>query len=257
MLRRFKRIKGHAIRARDGDIGHVHDVLFDDHVWNVRYVVVDTGTWLPGRLVIIPPRELNGLDTEDRALEVELTREQIQDSPPIEADQPITRQKAEATSAYFGWPAFWHSTLPEGPTAGLPLRPIPSPALNPAVFEETQRHGDLHLRSTREVVGYHVSTIDGTMGHIEDLVVSLEDWFIRYVVVDTANWWPGRKVVLPPEWISDISWDERKVRFALSKEAIGAAPEFDPWNPISSDDEQRLQHHYGQPSKGRNGKVTV
>lgn len=44
-LRSALEVSGYVIRALDGDLGHVEDVLFDDVNWATRYLVVDTSNW--------------------------------------------------------------------------------------------------------------------------------------------------------------------------------------------------------------------
>ena len=85
---------------------------------------------------------------------------------------------------------------------------------------------DAHLRSTRAVSGYHIEAADGPIGHVEDFIIDDETWAIRYLIVDTVNWWPGKKVLVAPQWIERVSWDESKVFVNLSRDAIKQAPEF-------------------------------
>ena len=60
---------------------------------------------------------------------------------------------------------------------------------------------DPHLRSSRAVTGYHIQATDGDLGHVEDFIVDDHSWTIRYMVLDTTNWWPGKKVLVAPDWI--------------------------------------------------------
>jgi sporulation protein YlmC with PRC-barrel domain len=113
--------------------------------------------------------------------------------------------------------------------------------------EASENRGDPNLRSATEVINYHVVTTDGEMGHIEDFAVDTEEWVIRYAVIDTINWWPSKKVILSPEWISEVKWDNRSVLFDLSKEVIKNAPEYDTSQPIHREYEVRIHDYYGQP----------
>jgi hypothetical protein len=85
---------------------------------------------------------------------------------------------------------------------------------------------DRHLRSTNEVTGYNLLALDGEIGHVDDFIVDDETWAIRYLVVATRNWWPGKKVLISPKWIENVSWEEREVAIGLSRDAIKAAPEY-------------------------------
>jgi hypothetical protein len=39
------------VEGIDGRVGTVKDFLFDDQSWKIRWMVVDTGYWLPGRRI--------------------------------------------------------------------------------------------------------------------------------------------------------------------------------------------------------------
>src|SRR6266508_5022629 len=96
-------LKGVTIQATDGDIGSVQDLYFDDHSWTVRYLVVDTGTWLPGRQVLISPFAFRAISGASR-LQTTLTKDQIENSPSIDTDRPVNRQREIEDSRYYGYP---------------------------------------------------------------------------------------------------------------------------------------------------------
>jgi hypothetical protein len=113
--------------------------------------------------------------------------------------------------------------------------------------ERDEQESDPHLRSTREVIGYHIQARDGEIGHVEDLIVEDEIWFIRYLVIDTRNWLPGRKVLVAPAWAEQVNWVERRVYLDLSRETVKNSPEFDPSMPVNREYEVRLYDYYGRP----------
>ena len=78
MLRSLKILLGETVVATDADIGKVHDFYFHDDTWIVRYLVVDTGHWLPGRKVLITPSALGKPDCDALTLPVALTRGQVE-----------------------------------------------------------------------------------------------------------------------------------------------------------------------------------
>jgi len=228
----------------------VRDFLLDDQEWVIRYLVADTGGWLSDRLVIISPALLGQAERDSRILSVDLSREQVRSSPPIEAEQPVSRQKEIELSQYYGWPMYWDpamATAGAGAMAGPWMAPAP---VERQAAGRSEPQGDPHLRSAREIIGYHVEASDGAIGHVEDLVIDDGGWAVQYVVVDTKNWWPAKKVVLLPMWISGVSWELRQVRFDLPKETIRNGPRFDPAAPINHEDEIRLYDYYGRP-RGR------
>jgi len=82
------------------------------------------------------------------------------------------------------------------------------------------------LRSTHDVSGYHIQADDGEIGHVEDFIVDDETWAIRYLIVGTRNWWPGKRSWFHRKWIKRVSWSERKVLVNLSRETIKQSPEY-------------------------------
>jgi hypothetical protein len=91
----------------------------------------------------------------------------------------------------------------------------------------SNRHDDPHLRSTRQVTGYHIHATDGEIGHVESIIVDIEKWAIGFLVVDTGNWLPGKKVLISPQWIRNVNWADAGVYLDRSREAVKDSPEFD------------------------------
>jgi hypothetical protein len=246
MLTTTSRLKGVTVAAIDGDIGSVQDLYFDDRHWTIRYLMVDTGTWLPGKQVLLSPLSVGELTPGDH-LTVKLTRDQVEQSPPIETDKPVDRQHETAFSTYYGYPFYWEGAYRWGLTDFPGLTPIPvGPAPGPVDEEMLARErgrADPHLRSARDVTGYYIEATDGDLGHVEDFLVEDATWAIRYMIVDTRNWWPGRKVLVSPAWISGVSWTDSKVRVDLSRAQIESAPQYDPSQPLAREHEERLYEH--------------
>jgi hypothetical protein len=237
MLRSTKELWGYRILATDEDIGRVHDFFFDDERWILRYLVVDTGTWLPGRKVLISPVALRGADWANKLFSLKLSKEQVEKSPPVDTDKPVSRQKEMELHTHYGWAIYW------------PVPAVPPVVPTDARQEESEenKESDAHLRSTREVCGYRIQATDGEIGHTEDFIIEEESWTIRYMVVDTRNWLPGRKVIVSPQWIEKVSWDEKSVHVDLLREDIENSPVYDPSAPVNREVEMRLYDYYGRP----------
>lgn len=250
MLRAASEVNGLSIAAVDGDIGSVKDLYFDDLTWTVRYLVVDTGSWLPGRQVLISPMSVRGPGLDRIA--VELTRDQVQNSPPVETDKPVDRQQEEALARYYSHRYYWEGPYRWGLLAYPGMPPVPAPvASDPVVQEMLARErdrieGDPALRSAKDVTGYYIAALDGEIGHVEDFLIDDEAWAIRYMVVDTRNWWPGKKVVVSPEWIKTVSWADSKVHVDLRQDEVKAAPAYDPSRTFDREHEDRLFEHHGR-----------
>lgn len=247
MLRSLVDLRNYKIQAIDGDLGAVKDELFDDRDWRLRYFVIDTGRWLAGREVLVSPTGVGRADWATRYLRVLLTRDQVRDAPEIDTDPPISRSAEEQLTAYYAWPQYW----------GL-VEPSAVPSETPAEAHETARdarrarlasgQGDADLRSVREVAGYHISARDGHLGHVQDFLGDDGDWVIRYLVLDTRNWLPGKRVLVSPMWIEAVDWKQAEVRVDLTREEIEHAPPYDPKMPMNREYERRLHDFYKRPA---------
>jgi hypothetical protein len=232
------------IAATDGEIGSVEDVYFDDESWTARYLVVDTGSRLAGRKVLISPIAVLGISWADRTLGVELTRAQIEAAPDIDTDKPVSRHFEAAYLRYFGYPYYWTGPYLWGATP----HPAPAPppeyelaAAQQAIAAEHEREeARYHLRSAREMNGYHIVAPDGGLGHVETFLVHPESWSLRALVVDTRNWLPGKRVLVPPQWVDRIAWSERAVYVNVSRDAISASPAYEDDAPVTDEQVERL-----------------
>jgi hypothetical protein len=250
MLRKVKDLRGYAIRATDGVIGKVDDLYFDDEDWGIRYLVVDTGNWLSGRKVLISPIALAHAGWIGTQLPVALTRAQVQGSPNIDTRKPVSRQHEAQYFGYYGYPYYWGG-------AGLwGMGAYPGSLTTQGRIEEdlkahethaTPTPDDCHLRSSNAVIGYHMTATDGDIGHLEDLLVDDHSWAIRYLVVNTSNWWGGHRVLVAPEWIGDVSWPEAKVSVDLTRQAVKDAPPYDSAAELDRQREEAVYEHYGRP----------
>lgn len=217
MLRSVKSLYGYRIHAVDGDVGEVYEFLFDDKDWVVRYIVVDTSTWLVDRKVLIPPTVLEQPELEKGKLPVTLTKEEVKNSPDIEAKKPVSLHHQMELHRYY-----W--ILIGGKGGYYHIDPFPPP----------QEESDPHLRSTREVVGYRIHALDGDIGHVDDFIMDMKDLVIRYMVVDIGVWIFGKKVLISPDRIKRVSWSDAEVYVDIPKGTIKDSPKYDPSLPINS-----------------------
>ena len=229
MLQSLKRLYGNKLGASDGEIGHVKDFYFDDQSWAVRYLVADTGSWLPGRQVLISPHSLGTLDPEAGVLRVSLTRQQVENSPSIETHKPVSRQYEEEYYRYFGWPGYWQGDQLWGLT-GFPIlagQAAPPPG-EPARADGSQtRPADPHLRSAQDVTGYHLRTVDATIGHVGDFLMDPRSWAIGQLVVKTGHRLTGREVLISAGQVDRISYDDSTVFVNLTGADIENSPAYE------------------------------
>lgn len=222
MLRSIKQLYGDKLGASDGDLGHVKDFYFDDRDWAIRYLVADTGTWLPGRQVLISPHSLGRLDQAGKVLRVNLTRKQMEGSPSIESHQPVSRQYEEEYHRYFGWPFYWQGDALWGmsgfPILELPARPLPSEP-DMASGPRSER-ADAHLRSTKAVNGYQLRSGEAMIGHVSDFMMDLQSWAVGQLVIRTGHRLSGKEVLIPTNSVDRISYEESTVFVNLTREAV-------------------------------------
>jgi hypothetical protein len=246
MLRSLKALHGHTVLAKDGDIGRVSDFYFHDDTWVIRYLVVDTGHWLPGRKVLVATGALGQPNWAGFNFPVALTRQQVEKSPDIDTDKPVSRQHESDLHNHYGWPLYWLEPGPEAWPPFVPLAPIPSPTEPPA--PSPKERADPRLRSVREVTGYHIHASDGTLGHVEDFITDDAQWIIRYLVVHAGRVLPAKKVLISPQWLGEISYAESQVNVTLTRDKILKCPEFYPGAGINRQYEERIYDYYGRPT---------
>lgn len=258
MLHPAKKLEKAEVRGTDGVLGHVADLLFDDRFWHLRYFIVDTGVWLSGRRVLLSPLAFAAGNNDPGCLAAQLSQAQVRGSPSIDDTVPLTREHESKLHEYYQWRPYWASAvplsgdvLPDPVTTSMTDAP---PATNLARETEARQqrehpavtalNNDPHLRSARHVRNHRIAATDGEIGHVDDFLVDPRTWQIRYLVVDTRNWWPGRRVLIAPLWLNRLSWNEAKVFADLSRDAIKSSPEYRPDQPVLRDYADQLHRHY-------------
>ncbi len=246
MLINFSDLRNLNVLAADGEFGQVHDLLFDDGDYAVRYIVVNTSDWLPGRDVLVPPQEFQEPVWDKSELPVSLTRDQIENSPEISEDEPLSRQKEEELHSYFGWQPYWVDRI-TGEDYGPPI-PAGDEMTGDRQADSVPQDpvpGDPDLLSAESVVGYEIQATDARIGRVDDFLLDDESWEIEYLVIDTGDENENKKTLLASELIERISFDEYAVFVDLDQETIRKSPEYDPSSPINQGYEEALQKHFG------------
>lgn len=257
MIHTFEQIQACVIQAQDGSIGQVSDLLFDDQSWVVRYLVVETGSWLQSRKVLISPISVLACHWDIATIEVALTRQQVKDSPDIDVHQPVSRQQELSYLSHFGYPMYWGGdgiwgagVYPGGLMSGINLVPIPvhSDDQDVSTIENQPERADPHLRSVASVIGYQIKAQDGDIGHVAGMLIDHTQWIIRYLVLNTSNWWLGHDLLIPPQWATDIDWASAKVTVPLMRQTIQDAPHYNADLQVTLEQELDIYRHYGQPT---------
>ena len=186
-------------------------------------------------------------DFKRRHCPVSLTKEQVENAPAPDTDPPVDLQM-EKTWGEGAFPAFLVSYASRGGYSPA-LAEMQVAGMMAAGEENAEKAKDYdpHLRSMSEIMGYAVSAPDGDVGAVKDALLNPETWEPAYIVVDTGAWLPGEQVVLSKDWIQKISWDDRAISVAVSKEFIENSPEVTDLSNVDRDHLNALHLHYGYP----------
>lgn len=247
MMRSVKELRGYANRATNGVIGTVDDFYFNDEDWGIHYLVVNTGTRLSGRRVLISPDAIGSLDWMIQELPVSLTKAQVKRSPSITTRKPVSRQQQEY-ARHFRYPTYWGGAgfWGMGAYPGTPTTEDNIHADLRADAAQPQPWVDCHLRSSNAIIGYDVEARDGHIGHVDDLLVDDRTWAVRHVIVKTGHWWSGQRVLVAPRWIQDVNWSLSTISVDLTRMAIKGRPPYDAETQLDRQREQALHDHYGR-----------
>lgn len=244
MKRNLNEAIGSHVDAEDGNIGKVTDFYFDDHKWTIRYLVVETGGWLNQHKVLLSPSAFKKFDWESKKFIVNLTKEQVSNSPDIDTDKTISRQYEIELHDYYSWPVYWGiGALSYAPAAFIRMDEAGEKV------SSYQPKGDLSLRSIKEVTGYNMQANYEEIGHIESFLVDDETWIIDYILGNSQELMPGKKILISPDWVSEVSWINSEVYVDLTLEAIKYCPEFDYSKMVSPDYEAKLYDYYRSVQK--------
>jgi sporulation protein YlmC with PRC-barrel domain len=199
MERNINSLINYNITATDGMIGEVGEFYFDDQSWKIRYLIVKTGNWLSERKVLISPDVIIKQPWTSGLFPVNLTKEQVKNSPDIDTDKPVSRQQEIELYGHYQWESYWGSGFYGGGSLGVSM---PFPVVGRKVLIEADKKDkhsddDIHLRSIQRVNGYHIHAVDGEIGHVHDFIINDKDWQIISIVIYTHNWFGGKKVLIP------------------------------------------------------------
>ncbi|UZJ57989.1 PRC-barrel domain-containing protein [Pseudomonas sp. KU26590] len=235
------------IVATDGDVGKIKDFYFDDEAWVIRYLMIDTGSLLSRRSVLISPLSIRQHDWASRQLLVAADRDRIQNSPDIDTEEPVSRQHEMRYLNYYGHPYYWRVSETR-PPAFHPAHDPAQASNEDHTKAEWSDHQDNnpHLRSCKGLIGYHIKATDGEVGHVESLLINEDTWAVQYLVVNTRNWWVGQHVLIAPEWIDRVSWKDKSVSLDLDCAAVRSSPHYESSEQINREQEACLHAHYGR-----------
>lgn len=229
MQRNIKSLTGYSMEATDGDIGKVDEFYFEDTTWVIRYLILKTGNWFLYRQVLISPQAIIKTEAGPEIFAVNLNKEQIRTSPDIDTDKPVSQQQDIQLYGHYAWQRYGGGGFYAGGSAAvMDNNPIIDEKITKEADPKDKRSDDdIHLRSTETIIGYAVHASDGDFGHVSDFIFDDANWQIIYVVVDSHNWFGGKKFLIETGTIKEIQWENSKVIVNISQEAIKDCPVFD------------------------------
>ena len=257
MLWKAAAINGYAVAATDGKIGTIVDFLIDDTNWLIRWLAVDTGNWLSGRKVLLPSSAIAQIDAANEECSIKLTMQQIKDSPDIDTDRPVSRQMEITSYGYYGYSPYWGGGYGYWGGSGYPgiygymggmggaMPNVARAERQKDLVDDQCDPDDVHLRSVAAVTGYYIHASDGEIGHVEDFLIEDADWSVRYLVIDTKNWWFGKSVLIAPNSVKTIDWGSQLVNVDMVRQKIKDAPEYDSSTTVDQAYEEKFEAHYG------------
>lgn len=207
-------LQTYRIDAADGTMGKINDIYFDDELWKIRYIIVDTRKWLPGRKVLLSPASIIGVNEVNETLEVEYDKEVIKKSPTVPEESDLTRDTEGRLVNYFGWHRYWpDDLLVSGDQRPLGLFQAQSERVQQSRKSENRErllkeHKGYNLRSFEEFYGARVHGRDGKLGKMSDFVYD-QDWQIHYIVVKTGNVLDDEYLIYPVKKVISADWYEK------------------------------------------------
>ncbi len=261
MFIQAKTLESFSMNATDGELGSIADLYFESNTFTLRYFVGDTRTWFFGGKVLLSPESVTSIEQEKERIDVNLTKDQIKDSPKPSSHEPVSRQYEAELRDHYGWRHYWGAPI-GGASAGMgspgsyPAAPgmmIPYPIANPNVSRTedeqdamTQQTEQNSLQSINDLRGYKIHVKNGEVGKALDFMLNEHDWTINYIIVDVGGTFTREPVPLAAEWITDISWQDKTITVNVDKELIESAPDYEIHEPFTREDESRLYAHYGR-----------
>lgn len=96
-LRSTDNVTGYKIHATDGEIGKVVDYIIDDDNWQIIYLVIETGTWLDSRKVLVPVSWIKEVNWDNSLVVVSVSTERVKNSPKFDMDEVLNESYKQST----------------------------------------------------------------------------------------------------------------------------------------------------------------
>jgi hypothetical protein len=207
-------IRGYAVVATDGTSGTVADFIFEDQGWTIKWLVVETGAWFSGRRLFVPVSAFEHPDPETREFSLSMTLAELADCP--------GRDLAELSDAETG------AHFTEADMAG-----------------NQTTDGGPHFRSLAVMHLASIEAADGEVGHAEDFLIDSADWQIKYLVVDTSDWWFGEKILISTRAITGIDTMHHVVTLDATRQFVKDGARFSPEQTVDGAFDESFETYFG------------
>lgn len=241
MLQTTRSLIGFSLSTKDGEIGKVKDLYFDDHTWTIRYLVVETANWLFGRKVLIAPLAILKTLKDSRTLVVDMTKEQVKHSPDIDTDKPVSRQSEADLYKHYSWP--YGSAGMGYPTIAM----LKDAGERTNDRDVTEQHFDKHLRSYKHITDYKIYNKEGVVGECEDFFLNTNNWSLPYLILQTAESKLKKKSFIPTNKVISIQLDTKIILIDVSIKLLKKSLKIDPGEFLTEEQKQKLFKDFNGP----------
>lgn len=239
MLRSIEDLIKSGVTCPDGDLGRVEQVYFDVRTWGMCYLIVDTSAWGYGEKIWVPLRCISQIDFASGVVKLNRTQQKMLSSSSLDTKTPVSRLQEVRIFDYYDCKPYWEEANFHG-TPHDPAAPL-EPDANTRMTEQMNAlnalnalNATVHPLSTKEVGGFTIEALEGPIGHIRDFVFDDETWLIRYLTVDTRDWWQSEsEVLLSTESFKCIDSTTSTISTSLSRDAIKRSPAYIDAVPLS------------------------
>lgn len=196
-------IWSYRVHARDGTLGAVTDLYFDDVYWQIRYLVVTGGSAKAARRKwLLAPETISRTDRECGLISMALRQAEVHGSPAVAAERTLPRQEESRLRTHYGLADYW----PAQPAPGVVA---PSPP------------GDGHqLHSLGAILGYRVCAGPDDIGCLSDLVIDDHSWEIESIEVEANPWLPTKRFWVQPAYIQQVRGSRQQIALTIPREAV-------------------------------------
>lgn len=243
MLHSLNDLVGFRLFSQDDEpVGVIVDLLFDAQVSMTRYLLIEPESWWPHGELLLAPEALDRPDPDHRRVRARIPFERLKSAPRHRTPAVPERDEEVRLHEHFRWRPYW--------TSGVLSELIPYWGLAGAEASAAAAHDrsepDEPLRRARKVLSFEIATSDGQVGRVDDLVLDLDSWTFRYLVVDTSGWLPGKRVLVSPQWLRRVDWSRRTLVLDLPIDRIRSSPEYDRSAALDRRFEEMLHEHVGR-----------